>query len=476
MQTRKTDYDAVIVGSGPNGLAAAIELARHNLKVAVLEARETAGGGMRSTDLTGNGVTHDICSAVHPLAVASPFFRELPLEQYGLEWIRPPVSVAHPFDDQETAALSPGLTHGVAGLDEDTHHWRQLLAPFVDRSDALFEDILGPLSLPHHPFLLAKFGKLAIKSARALAEEHFNTAPARALFAGLAGHSMLPLDKPVTAAVGLVLAITAHAGGWPFPKGGSQRLADALVAHLRTLGGEVITNHEVRSVRDIPSARAVLCDTGPRFIEALAGDRLNSLYRDKLRRYRYGPGAFKVDWVLDGPVPFTSPTCTEAGTVHIGGLLEEIAHSERMVWRGNHPEKPLVLLAQPSRFDPTRAPESTHAVWAYCHVPRGSTLDMTDRIERQIERFAPGFRNRIIARHTLSPQGFEQYNPNYVGGDINGGVQDWRQLFARPVLRPSPYSTPIKGLYLCSSSTPPGGGVHGMCGYHAARRVLSDRF
>lgn len=476
MYERETAYDAVIVGSGPNGLAAAIELARNNLKVVVLEARDTIGGGMRSADLNNQGVTHDICSAVHPLAIASPFFKHLPLEQYGFEWIQPRVAVAHPFDDQEPATLSPGLKVGVEGLGADAAAWRDLLAPFVRKSERLFKDILGPLGLPHHPFLQAKFGRIAMTAAKAFAENHFRGAPARALFAGLAGHSMLPLDKKLTSAIGLVLAVTAHSGGWPMPKGGSQKLADALAQHLGTLGGEIVVNHEVRSIKDLPSARAILCDTSPHFIHHLAGEKLPKKYRRKLRKYRYGVGAFKIDWVLEGPVPFTSDRCRKAGTVHLGGLLEEIVHAERTIWRGNHPERPFVLLAQPSNFDKTRAPEGKHAVWAYCHVPRGSIFDMTERIEHQVERFAPGFKDRIVARHTITPREFEQYNPNYVGGDINGGVQDFKQLFARPVLRPSPYSTPIKGLYLCSSSTPPGGGVHGMCGYHAARRVLRDRF
>jgi len=476
MKKSSSEYDAVVIGSGPNGLAAAIECARRGLKTAVFEARDTVGGGMRSADLTGTGARHDICSAVHPLAVASPFFTQLPLHQYGLEWIQPAAAVAHPLDESRAAVLAPSLAGGIEGLGRDTASWRRLFEPFVRQHDTLLTDILGPLRRPSSPILLARFGRIAVRSALSLATKYFSGEPARALFAGLAGHAILPLERPITAAIGLVLGLTAHARGWPIPKGGAQTLADALVAHLHSLGGEVVTNHPVTSVRDLPSARIVFCDTSPRFLFTFAGQRLPRKYHRALETYRYGPGAFKVDWVLNQPIPFTNHACRRAGTVHLGGTLEEIARAEHDVWQGNHPQKPFVLLAQPSSFDTTRAPERRWVVWAYCHVPRGSTLDMTERIEQQIERFAPGFKDAIVARHTMSPGDFEAYNPNYVGGDINGGVQDWSQLFSRPVMRPSPYRTPIKGLYLCSSSTPPGGGVHGMCGYHAARQAIRDRF
>lgn len=464
--------DAIVVGSGPNGLAAAITLVQAGCAVLVLEAKASIGGGMRSAELTLPGFSHDICSAIHPLGVGSPFFRSLPLINYGLEWIYPPAPLAHPLGDS-AVMLEQSIAATGATLGPDAAAYHKLMAPLVAGWNNLAKDLLGPFPFPpHHPIILARFGLNAIRSARRLAESRFKGEKARALLAGLAAHSIMPLEKPPTASFGLVLGILGHAVGWPLPKGGSQRIADALAAYLRSLGGEIVTNSPVESLDALPPARLVMADITPRQFLGLAGDRLPPGYRRQLEGYRYGPGVFKVDWALDGPIPWQAAECLRAGTVHVGGTLEEIAASERAMWQGPPAEKPFVLVAQQSLFDPTRAPVGKQTLWAYCHVPHGSTVDMTARIEAQIERFAPGFRERILARHAMSPAQFERYNPNYIGGDINGGVQDFWQLFTRPVARWVPYSTPIKGVYLCSSSTPPGGGVHGMCGYHAARAAL----
>ncbi|MDQ3254172.1 MAG: NAD(P)/FAD-dependent oxidoreductase [Acidobacteriota bacterium] len=465
-------YDAIVIGSGPNGLAAAITLAQANRSVLVLEANDTVGGGARSAELTLPGFVHDVCSAVHPLAAGSPFFRTLPLEQHGLEWIQPPAPLAHPFDDGTAAVLERSVHATCETLDADASAYRQLIDPFVADWHKLETALLAPPRLPRHPFALARFGWRAMRSAKGLAESIFKNERARALFAGLAAHSMLPLEQPATAAFGLVLGITGHAVGWAFPRGGAQRITDALVAHLKSLGGEIVTGTRVESLDELPRARVVLCDMTPRGLLRIAGDRLPASYRRTLERYRYGAGAFKIDWALDAPIPWSAKECLRAGTVHLGGTLDEIVTAERAPWKGEHAEKPFMLLAQPSLSDATRAPVGKHTVWAYCHVPNGSTFDMTERIEKQIERFAPGFRDRILARSVMPPAELERRNANLVGGDINGGAQDIRQLFLRPTFRH--YSTPAKGLYICSSSTPPGGGVHGMCGYHAARVALSD--
>jgi phytoene dehydrogenase-like protein len=472
MTSPLSSADAIVVGAGPNGLAAAIELARAGLSVTLLEGEEEIGGGVRSAALTLPGFVHDVCSAVYPLGVASPFFTSLPLASYGLEWIHPPIPLAHPLDDGNAVLLERSFAATTATMGEDAAAWRRLLQPLVEGWPQLAGDILAPPHLPRHPLLLASFARHALRSAQGLAEVRFRGPRARALLAGLAAHSFLPLDRPATAAFGLVLGLLGHAVGWPIPRGGAGSLSAALAAHFQSLGGRIETATPVRSLDQLPAARTVLLDVTPRQLLAIAGDHLGLRYRRQLQSYRYGPGVFKIDWALAGPIPWQAPECARAGTVHLGGTLEEIAAGEQAVWQGRHPERPFVLLAQPSLFDTTRAPAGSHTGWAYCHVPNGSTTDMSEAIERQVERFAPGFRDLILARHTRTAAGYELYNPNCIGGDINGGVQDLRQIFARPVPGLTPYATDREGLYLCSSSTPPGGGVHGMCGYHAARAAL----
>lgn len=467
------DYDAIVVGSGPNGLAAAIELACAGWSVVVYEAKPTLGGGARTMELTLPGFHHDICSAIHPLGVGSPFFRSLPLQQFGLEWIHPDAPLAHPLDDSTAVVLRRSFDETGEALGEDAAAYRRLLEPFARNWNKLADDILGPFPFPpRHPFLLTRFGLPALLPSSVLARLWFRGKMARTLFTGCAAHSIMALDKVVTGSFGLVLALLGHAVGWPLPRGGSQNIVNAMAAYLNTLGGKVITDTPITNIDDLPSSRAVLFDVTPRQLVRIAGHHLPESYKRRLQGYRYGPGVFKVDWALAGPIPWKAPECTRAGTVHVGGTMEEIEHSEHEMWHGRIAEKPFVLVAQQSLFDPTRAPQGQHTGWAYCHVPNGSTVDMTERVERQIERFAPGFRDLILARHIISPTQWEDRNPNYIGGDINGGVQDVWQLFTRPVTRIVPYSTPNPRIYLCSSSTPPGGGVHGMCGYHAARAVL----
>jgi phytoene dehydrogenase-like protein len=472
--TQRYDYDAVVVGSGPNGLAAAVTLARAGQSVLVLEGHPTAGGGMRTLEFTLPGFRHDVCSAVHPLGVGSPFFRDLPLGDYGLEWVFPDLPLAHLLDDGPVL-LHKSVEATAGGLGVDAEAYCRLYEPLVRDWQALIDQFLGPFRLPSRPILAARFGAKAVLPARTLAEAAFDAPRARALFAGLAAHITLPLDAVTTAAGGLLLGLLAHAIGWPVARGGSQAIADALAAYLRSLGGQIETGVWVRSLAELPPARAVLLDVTPKQVLQLAGDRLPARYRDQLEGYRYGQGSFKVDWALSEPVPWRHADVRRAGTLHIGGTLDEIAAGERDVWQGVHNARPFVLFAQPSLFDDRRAPAGRHTAWAYCHVPQGSKEDMTARIESQIERFAPGFRDCILGRHTISAAEYEVYNPNYVGGDINGGVQDWRQLFTRPVPRLNPYTTPLEDVFLCSSATPPGGGVHGMCGFHAARTALQRR-
>jgi len=472
----RVSYDAVVVGSGPNGLAAAIRLAQEKLSVLVLEANPTIGGGTRSAELTLPGFVHDVCSAIHPLGLGSPFFRTLPLEKYGLNWIQPDVPLAHPLEDG-AAILDRSIPKTAGALGRDQKPYEQLMSPLVAQWKNLATDFLQPLlHFPRHPLQLARFGLQAFRSATALVNHWFSEEPSRALIAGLAAHSFLPLEQRPSAAFGLVLGMLGHAVGWPLPRGGSQQIANALAAHLRALGGEIQVNTRVENLHQLPLARAILLDVTPLQLMLIAGDELPDSYQRRLGRYTYGPGVFKVDYALSAPIPWKSRNCSRAGTVHVCGSFAEVAQSEREVCQGKHPERPFILLAQPTLFDPTRAPEGRHTAWAYCHVPHGSEFDMTARIDSQIERFAPGFRDCILARTTRNCTQMQEGNANLVGGDIHGGAASLWQLVARPVLSFKPYRTSVPGLYLCSSSTPPGGGVHGMCGFHAAETALRDLF
>ena len=470
-----TGADAVVVGAGPNGLSAAITLARAGHSVTVLEAEGTPGGGCRSEELTLPGFVHDVCAAIHPLGAASPALAGLPLADHGLQWVHPEAPAAHPLPDGRAAVLERSLDETAEGLGPDAAAWRRVVGPLVRAWDGLTEPILGSMLRVHgHPLTMAHFGLRAVLPAKTLAARMFEGDAERGLFAGLAAHAILDLGAPLTSSFGLTFAASGHAVGWPAARGGSQKVADALVSYLRSLGGEVETGRRIRSLTDLPPARAVLFDLTPRQVVAVAGDRLDARARRRLGRFRYGPGSFKVDYALDGPVPWKAAECGRAGSVHVGGTLEEVAAAEREVARGRHPERPYVLTSQPTCFDPTRAPAGKHTFWAYCHVPQGSTADMTEAIEDQLERFAPGFRDLVLARHTMSPAGLERHNANNVGGDVAGGSHGGLQLVARPRLAVDPYRLPIDGMdaYLCSASTPPGAGVHGMCGWWAARSAL----
>lgn len=465
--------DAIVVGAGPNGLAAAIVLARAGLRVVVCEAQEAIGGGCRSASLTLPGFVHDVCSAVHPMGAASPFFRSLPLSDHGLSWIEPPVMLAHPFDDEVPSALvMRSVAETARGLGGDERGYQRLVGRVADLWPLIGDAVLAPPSMPQHPISFARFGLVALQSAERLSRRYFSGARARALFAGIAAHGMIPLDTLPSGAIALVLGGLAHVGGWPLPRGGAQRIADALGSYLRSIGGDIVTGNPVEAIEELPAAKAILCDLSPRPLLRVAGRQLPDWFKRRLERYRYGMGAFKVDWAIDAPIPWRDAAVARAATVHLGGSMQEIAASERGSWEGRISDRPFVLLAQPSLFDETRAPSGKHTVWAYCHVPHASPVDMLTRIEQQIERFAPGFRERILARHVTTPADLERRNPNLVGGDIGMGVTDLRQMIARPTRHW--YRTPRRGLYLCSASTPPGVGVHGMCGYHAARCALRD--
>lgn len=464
-------HDAIVVGSGPNGLAAAITLARAGLSVLVLEAKSSIGGGIRSSELTLPGFMHDVCAAVFPLGLISPFFLKTPLHQFGLKWIQPELALAHPLSEGRGIAF-PG--NGKQMEDKrNSKEWVAHIGHFAKFGATFFEELLMPLRFPRSPLAMARFGLSGVRTARSFAEQ-FSSEELRALFGGLAGHSFLSFDEPFSAATALALTLAGEIGGWPIAEGGAKSIATAMAAYFESLGGKIQTGIEVRKLSDIPDARFVLLDLSVRQFVRVAQEKLPETYLDRISRYRDGPGVFKVDWALSGPVPWRDRYSGRAGTVHIGGTFEEIADAENEVAAGKIPEKPFVLLSQPSLFDRSRSPRPQQALWGYCHVPTGSTADMTERIEKQIERFAPGFRDCILAKRTTRPSELESYNSNYIGGDISGGAMDWRQIFSRPAHWYKPYRTPIKNIYLCSSSTPPGAGVHGMCGVHAAQLLLRE--
>jgi phytoene dehydrogenase-like protein len=474
---QRSSYDAVIVGSGPNGLAAAITMAQAGCSVLVLEARDKIGGGTRTSELTLPGFWHDVCSAIHPMGAASPFFRSLPLDRFGLEWIYSPAEIAHPLDDGSAVMVYRSIEQTARGLGQDGRAYQNLMQPLVESWQDLLGDLLGPIPLPpRHLLTMGRFGLHAIQPARLLAERLFTGERARALFAGIAGHAIQPYDGIASSGVGLTLGMLSHAVGWPLARRGSQAITQAMAGYLQSFGGEIVTDCLVQTLSDMPPARVVLFDTSPRQLLKIAAERLPGNYQSSLTRFRHGAGVFKIDYALDGPIPWKAAECLQAATVHVGGALPEIAESERLVAKGKLSQKPYVLVTQQSLFDDSRAPASKQTVWAYCHVPNGLTVDMSEIIDAQIERFAPGFRDRILARHSFNTAQMEQYNPNYIGGDIIGGIQDLRQLYFRPTIGLNPYKTPARGIYLCSASTPPGGAVHGMCGYHAAKLALQDEF
>lgn len=466
-------YDAIVVGAGPNGLSAAIKLRQAGLSVKVFEAADTVGGGTRTQELTLPGFKHDVCSAIHPMAVGSPFLKTLPLKQYGVEWIYPKYPLAHPLDNEPAVLMHRNVGQTAAELEDDQQAYLNLFKPFIEKWDEMAPDLLSPLNhFPSHPFLLAKFGFKALQSAHGLAESQFSTPRAKALFGGLAAHSILPLDKWSTSAIGLVLGIIGHKIGWPVPREGSHTITLALAKYFESIGGKIETNAEILTLHELPQSKIILFGNTPKQILRIVGKELPDSYARKLRSYKYGASPFKIDIALDGPIPWRDERINRAGTVHLGGTLQEIIESERLVGQGKHPDSPYVLLTQQSIFDDTRAPKGKHTVWAYCHVPNGSTRDMTEPILRQIERFAPGFRDLMLDYHTMNTRALESYNANYIGGDINGGSQDITQLFTRPAGLLDPYHIAGTSMFICSSSTPPGGGVHGMCGYHAAQSAL----
>lgn len=472
----KTKYDAVVVGSGPNGFASAITLQRAGLLVLLIEGKENLGGGARSAQLTLPGFLHDVCSAVHPLAADSPVFKQLQLEHYGLEYLQPEYAIAHPFDNGSAVAIQSSIEKTAVQFGKDAASYKSIFSPLIKEWRSIRSAFLSPLHISVYANSKIKFACHALSSATHFAKHNFNTEEARAVFAGMAAHSMLPLNKLTTSSIAIVLNILAHINSWPLPKGGAQQITNALEACFKQAGGEIQTGNMITSLQQLPASKIVLLDVTPAQLLSIAGDKFSALYKWQLQRYKYGVGIFKIDWALSQPVPFTNIKCRSAGTIHIGGSMQEIYNSEAMISKNVHPDKPFVLFVQPDVVDPSRAPYGKYTAWAYCHVPNGSTKDMTDIIEKQVERFAPGFKDCILAKHIMNTHDVEAYNPNYIGGDINGGALTVSQLFTRPVLRLSPYRTAAKGVYICSASTPPGGGVHGICGYYAARRALKDIF
>lgn len=474
MDSTATEVDGVVVGSGPNGLVAAVTLAQAGWRVVVLEEQRQYGGGLRTEELTLPGFRHDVCSTAHPLAVASPAFRDLDLGRDGLRLLHSPTPLVHPLSERSSVLLHRDVERTAYALGRDGGVWRQVVGGLARRWPALVDGVLDPSAVPPHaPLTTLAFGAAGIWPTTAVNRLVLRDGPARALLAGAAAHASLDLREAMTTGVGLLLVALGHAVGWPVAAGGSQAIADALVARLRTLGGELVTGHRVRSVDDLPSASAVLLDLTPRQVLEVAGHRMAPSYCRRLARWRYGPGSYKIDWALDAPVPWSDPRLADAATLHVGGSAAEVVQAERAVARGRNPARPFLIAVQACVADPSRAPEGKHTLWAYCHVPHGSDVDMTDAIEQQIERFAPGFRERVLARHVMGPAALHAHNANYVGGDIAGGTSDWRQLAARPVAGRTPWATPDPRLFICSSSTLPGGGVHGMCGRHAARTVLA---
>jgi phytoene dehydrogenase-like protein len=473
MEQSQQEYDVVVVGSGPNGLAAAITMQQAGLKVLLVEGKDTIGGGLRTAEVTLPGFHHDICSAIHPMALASPFFSTLPLYEHGLDFVQPIAAAAHPFDDGTAAVLHQSLLETASSFGKDEKAYLNLIGPLVEDWDQLAVSILGPLTIPSHPFLLARFGLSALQSSRMISGK-FSTEHAKGLWGGLTAHAIQPLTNLATAAIGMVLSAVGHKHGWPIPKGGSQKIADALASYFISLGGKIQIGFMVKSLKELPAAKVILLDLTPKQLLDLGEEEFSWLYKHQLKNYNYGMGVFKIDWALSEPVPFKAEACRQAGTVHLGNTFNEIARTEKQSSEGLHPDNPFVLFAQPSVFDHSRAPEGKHTAWAYCHVPNGSVKDRTAAIENQVERFAPGFKDTILGKNTMNAVQVQAYNPNYIGGDINGGIIDLSQLYTRPALRLSPYRTSAKGIYICSSSTPPGGGVHGMCGYYAAKRALKD--
>jgi phytoene dehydrogenase-like protein len=469
-------YDAVVIGAGPNGLSAAIQLARHNLSVCVLEANIQIGGGTRTEELTLPNFHHDVCSAIHPMGLISPFFKSLPLQEYGVTWINPPIALAHPLDTAPAAFLKPSLEATIEAMETDGANYADLMNYFVHHGGNLMDEILKPLRVPNHPFLMARFGLFAMRSAASLAKSKFKTDRGRALFAGCAAHSVVDLNKIATASFGITLALVAHLAGWPIIHGGSQKIIQALANYFNKLGGEIKTGRRISSLKEIPACKVILMALTPRQVSALAADELPDRFRKKLIRFKYGPAVFKMDWALKQPIPWKDQTCLQAATVHLGGSFREIIQSEADAWNGKINKKPFVIVAQQSLFDSTRAPADKHTGWAYCHVPNGSNEDVSDIIESQIERFAPGFRDIILARHSYNAEQLQQHNENLIGGDIGGGANNFAQFLARPVLKWDPYATPNPRIFICSSSTPPGGGVHGMCGFYAANSALKKVF